>query len=157
MSSIYNGEFSGNVLVVGKTGCRKTYFPQKLGLNKFYGKLVITEWVSSMNTDEERKAETPSCFTNKVEFHSAKELDEFIDLIEKCKLRTRDIVNEEKKKAVLEKKLLWIVLLLWTTSQICKKFAEFLTVCRKYRYHCYLCLPYNCTREQNFEKDFIAN
>ena len=38
----------------------------------------------------------------------------------------------------------------------CKKFAEFLTVCRKYRYHCYLCLPYNCTREQNLEKDFIA-
>ena len=36
----------------------------------------------------------------------------------------------------------------------CKKFVEFLTVCRKYRYHC---LPYNCTRESNLEKDFIAN
>ena len=103
MSSIYNGQFSGNVIVVGKTGCGNTYFPQKLGLNKFYGKLVITEWVSSMNTDEERKAGTPSCFTNKVEFHSAKELDEFIDLIEKCKLRTRDIVNDEKKSRFGEK------------------------------------------------------
>ena len=35
MSSIYNGQFSGNVIVVGKTGCGKTYFLQKLGLNKF--------------------------------------------------------------------------------------------------------------------------
>ena len=98
MSSIYNGQFSGNVIVVGKTGCGNTYFPQKLGLNKFYGKLVKIEWVSSMDIDEEREAETLSCFSNKVEFHSAKELDELIDLIEKCKLRTRDIVNDEKKK-----------------------------------------------------------
>ena len=40
MSSIYNGQFSGNVLVVGKTGCGKTYFLQKLGPNKFFGNLV---------------------------------------------------------------------------------------------------------------------
>ena len=43
MSSIYNGQFSGNVLVVGKIGCGKTYFLQKLGLNKFFGNLVKTE------------------------------------------------------------------------------------------------------------------
>ena len=36
----------------------------------------------------------------------------------------------------------------------CKKFAEFLTVSRKYRYHC---LRYNCARESNLGKDFIAN
>ena len=46
MSSIYNGQFSGNVLVVGKIGCGKTYFLQKLGLNKFFGSLVKTEKVS---------------------------------------------------------------------------------------------------------------
>ena len=103
MSSIYNGQFSGNVIVVGKTGCGNTYFPQKLGLNKFYGKLVKIEWVSSMDIDGEREAETLSCFSNKVEFHSAKELDELIDLIEKCKLRTRDIVNDEKKSRFGEK------------------------------------------------------
>ena len=41
---------------------------------------------------------------------------------------------------LLVKKIKWIVLLLWTTPQVqlttVKKFAEFLTVCRKYRYHC---------------------
>ena len=46
-----------------------------------------------------------------------KELDELIDLIEKFKLRTRNIVNNEKT-AVLEKKLQWIILLLWTTSRV---------------------------------------
>ena len=35
MSSSYNGQFNGNVIVVGKTGCDKMYFLQKLGLNKF--------------------------------------------------------------------------------------------------------------------------
>ena len=37
---IYDEQFRGNILVVGKTGCGKTYFSQKLGLNKFFGKLV---------------------------------------------------------------------------------------------------------------------
>ena len=36
--SIYEGQFRGNILVVGKTGCGKTYFLKKLGLNKFFGK-----------------------------------------------------------------------------------------------------------------------
>ena len=44
--------------------------------------------------DEEWEAEIQSCFTNKSEFHSAKEPDELTDLTEKFKLRTRDIVND---------------------------------------------------------------
>ena len=38
--SIYDGKFRGNILVVDKTGCGKTYFLQKLGLIEFFGKLV---------------------------------------------------------------------------------------------------------------------
>ena len=37
--TIYDGQFCRNVLVVGKTGCRKTYFLQKLGLDNFFGKI----------------------------------------------------------------------------------------------------------------------
>ena len=72
LSSINNGQFSRNVLAVGKTGCEKTHFLQKLGLNKFFSNSVKTEWVSSTDIDEEREAEMQSCFTNKTEFHSAK-------------------------------------------------------------------------------------
>ena len=39
-NSIYDGQFRGNILLVDKTGCRKTHFLHKLGLNKFFGKLV---------------------------------------------------------------------------------------------------------------------
>lgn len=34
----YNGKFEGNILVVGRTGCGKTTFIQKLGKNKMFGK-----------------------------------------------------------------------------------------------------------------------
>ena len=32
MSSIYDGQFRGNILVVSRTGCGKTAFRKKLGL-----------------------------------------------------------------------------------------------------------------------------
>ena len=34
-NKICDGQFRGNILVVGKTGCRKTHFLQKLAVNKF--------------------------------------------------------------------------------------------------------------------------
>ena len=60
--SIYDEQFRGNILVVGKRGRRKTHFLQKLGLNKFFGKLVKTEWVTDIEIDEQREAEIQSCF-----------------------------------------------------------------------------------------------
>ena len=41
---IYNEQYQGNKLVVGKTGCGKINFVQKLGLNKFIGKIVKQNW-----------------------------------------------------------------------------------------------------------------
>ena len=35
MTSIYNGQFSGNILVVGKKGSGKTTFLEKLRINFF--------------------------------------------------------------------------------------------------------------------------
>ena len=35
-SNAYNGEFNGNILLVGKTECGKTYFTQKLAINNFW-------------------------------------------------------------------------------------------------------------------------
>ena len=55
--SIYDGQFRRNTLVVGKTGCGKTYFLQKLRYNKFFGKLFKTEWVTDIEIDEQREAE----------------------------------------------------------------------------------------------------
>ena len=39
MTSIYKGQFYGNILVVGRTDCGKTIFLEKLGLNSFFGNI----------------------------------------------------------------------------------------------------------------------
>ena len=138
-NSTYNGRFRGNILVVGNTACGKTYFLQKLGLNKFFGKLVKTKWVTGIEIDEQREAEIQSCFCNKVEFHLATEPDDLVSLIEKFKLRTRDITNNESNSVFGEKISMGRLIVMDDVLGIagnCKKNAEFLTVCRKYRYHC---------------------
>ena len=93
--SIYDGQFCGNVLVVGKTGCRKTYFLQKLGLNNFFGKIVKPEWVLGIEISKSREAEIQSCFNNKAEFYPAADAEKLKTLIETFKLRTEDLIDEK--------------------------------------------------------------
>ena len=71
MSSIYNGQFLGNILVVGRTNCGKTTFIEKLGLNNFFGNIVKTEWVSGIAINKKREAEIQSYFRNETEVHIA--------------------------------------------------------------------------------------
>ena len=71
MSSIYNGQFLGNILVVGRTNCGKTTFIKKLGLNNFFRNIVKTEWVSGIAIDKKREAEIQSYFKNDTEVHIA--------------------------------------------------------------------------------------
>ena len=54
MTSIYGGQFGANILVVCRTGCGKTTFLQKLGINKFFGNLVKTEWISGKDIDRKK-------------------------------------------------------------------------------------------------------
>ena len=52
----YDGEFHGNILVVGRTGCGKTTFIQKLGKNKLFGsELTDVFWVSKIVLSNERE------------------------------------------------------------------------------------------------------
>ena len=137
--SIYDGQFRENILVVSKTACGKTYFRQKLGLNKSFGKLIKTKWAAGIKTDEQREAEIQSCFSNRVEFHLSTESDNLVSLIEKFKLKTGDITNNKSNSVFGEKISLDRLIVIDNVSGIadnCKKFTEFLTVCRKYRHHC---------------------
>ena len=90
MSSIYNWQFYGNILVVGRTGCCKTTFLEKLGLKIFFGNIIKTEWISGIDIDKKREAKTQSYFSNETEVHVAKEPDELDSLIETFKLRSRE-------------------------------------------------------------------
>ena len=95
MTSIYNGQFSGNILVVGRTGCGKTTFLEKLGLNNFFGNIIKTEWISAIDIDKQTEAEIQSYFSNKTEVHVAKEQDELYSLIETFKLLSREESNDK--------------------------------------------------------------
>ena len=59
--------------------------------------------MTDIKTDEQREAEIQSCFSNGVEFHLATEPDDLVSLIEKFKLRTRDITNNESNSVFGEK------------------------------------------------------
>ena len=79
---VYDANFKGNVLTVGRTGCRKTYFTRKLAVNKFFGKLKRVERVSYIDLTEERKAEIEYYFSCNVDFHYPKSIEQFEDLLE---------------------------------------------------------------------------
>ena len=45
----YDGQFHGNILVVGRTGCGKTTFIQKLGKNRLFGSEVTDVFLGIEN------------------------------------------------------------------------------------------------------------
>ena len=136
---IYNGQFNGNILVVGRTGCRKTTFLEKLAINKFFGDIIKTEWVSGIEIDSAREAEIQSCFSNETEVHIATEKDDLDGLLEIFKSKVLEIddnVNLSNSFGELKKMNRLIVLDdVSGVADSSKKFANFLTVSRKYGYN----------------------
>ena len=53
---VSDGRFQGNLLIVGRTFCRKSYFVQKLAINIFFGELKETEWVLYIRLSQAREA-----------------------------------------------------------------------------------------------------
>ena len=86
MTSIYDGQFSGKILVVGRTDLRKKTFLEKLGLNNFFGDIIKIESISGIDIDQKREVQIQSSFSNETEVHIAKEPDELDSLIETFKL-----------------------------------------------------------------------
>ena len=153
MTSIYDGQFYGNVLVVGWSGCGKTFL-EKLGVNNFFGKIVKTEWISGIDIDKQREAEIESCFSNEIEVHVAKERDELDSLIETFKLRSREesdnsnmINNSFGKNRKLDR-----LIIMDDVSDVSKKFANFLTVSRKFDYNCVYVFHFIVPASQIWEK-----
>ena len=144
-SYVYNGIFYGNLLVVGRTVCGKTGFVQKLAVNSFSGELVKAKWVSHIKLDKAREAELQACFNCELDFYYPKNKDHFENLLEEFKIKSNNsdatetysakdsgvTYGENKKRDRLI--VMDDVSGLTDTSQ---KFTSFLTVARKFRYHC---------------------
>ena len=115
-NNVYDGKFSGNILIVGRTECGKTTFVQKLALNNFFGDLKKVKWVSGIRLSQKREAEIESNFSCEVKFSYPLDEDEFGEKSTRDRLIVFDDVSG-----------------LADTS---KKFVSFLTVARKYSYNC---------------------
>ena len=94
---IYDGQFRGNILVLGRTDSGKTYFIQQLALNNFFGKLIKAYWVSGIEISESRKAQIESCFDCDIEFMIVKDEDDLNDVIEHFKEINQDIDNNDNE------------------------------------------------------------
>ena len=141
MTSTYDGQFRGSILVVGRTGCGKTTFLEKLGLNNFFGNIIKTEWISGIDIDKKREAEIQSYFSNETEVHIVKEPDELDSLIETFKLRSHEEIidkNNVNNSFGKNKKLDRLIVMddVSGVADVSKNFANFLTVSRKFGYNC---------------------
>ena len=64
-------------------------------MNNFFGDILKTEWISSIEIDQQREAEIQYYFSNETEVHVAKEQDELDSLIETFKLRSREETTDD--------------------------------------------------------------
>ena len=81
MTSTGDGQFRGNILVACRTGCGKTTFLEKHGLNNFFGNIIKIEWNSGIDL-KKREAKIQSYFSNETKVLVAKKRDELDSLIE---------------------------------------------------------------------------
>ena len=139
---IYNGKFSGNILIVGRTECRKTTFMQKLALSNFFGKFKKTEWVSGIELSKTREAEIETNFSCKVDFHYPADEDELSDQFDQFKLESKSNESDNLKnvKNIFGEQSVRDRLIVFDDVSglvdDSKKFVSFLTVAQKYSYNC---------------------
>ena len=138
---IYDGKFSGNVLVLGRTDCGKTSFVQKLALYDFFGELKTAKWVSGIQLNESREAQIESNFSCDISFYYPNDVNDLVDLIDEFKLEVEsEETDNENVISVFGEKINRDRLIVFDDvsglADKSNKFASFLTVARKYRYNC---------------------
>ena len=139
---IYDGTFKGNILVLGRTECGKTSFVQRLALYDFFGKLKNAKWVSGIQLNQIREAEIESNFSCDISFFYPDDVNELADLIEEFKLEVETEKNDlnENVNSIFGEKINRDRLIVFDDvsglADHSNKFANFLTVARKYKYKC---------------------
>ena len=139
---IYDGRFRGNILVLGRTECGKTSFVQKLALYDFFGELKSAKWVSGIQLNESREAEIESNFSCDISFFYPNDIHELADLIEEFKLEVETEKTETDNENVtifgeiINRDRLIVFDDVSGLADNSNKFANFLTVARKYKYNC---------------------
>ena len=136
MDYTYDGKFEGNILVVGRTGCRKTTFVQNLGKNRMFGNVKEVIWGSKIILSKEGEEQITSCFVDqKIYFSYVKNIDEFDDLLESIHEET-PYWDKDKLGENIELDHLIVFDDVSGLANKLETFANFLAVSRKYGLTC---------------------
>ena len=132
-----DGQFDGNILVVGRTGCGKTIFIKRLGKNKLFGNQINDVfWVSKIVLSEEREELIRESFVDQeVHFSCPHDLDDFNYLVENFTQQKSDYVDSELGENLVVNKLI-VMDDVSGLADRSKEFSNFLTVSRKYDFSC---------------------
>ena len=136
----YDGKFTKNILVVGRTGSGKTTFIQHLGKNELF-RTEITDvfWVSKIILSSNRENAIRKSFNNQdVHFNYPSDLDEFNYLLGNFAQEKSDYVDEDGEK-IGENLVVSRLIIMNYVSGLADKsedFSNFLTVSRKYGFSC---------------------
>ena len=129
----YDRQFIGNILVVGRTGCGKTTFIEKLAKNKLFGvQIKHVFWVSKIVLSPEREEIIRESFADQeLQFHYPHDIEDFNYLIENfTQKKSDDLDNEMGENLTIDK-----LIVMDDVSALDDKssnFLNFLTVSRKY-------------------------
>ena len=136
MDYTYDGKFEGNILAVGRTGCRKTTFVQNLGKNRMFGNVKEVIWGSKIILSKEGEEQITSCFADqKIYFSYVKNIDEFDDLLESIHEET-PYWDKDKLGENIELDRLIVFDDVSGLANKLETFANFLAVSRKYGLTC---------------------
>ena len=136
---MYDGQFSGNIMIVGRTECSKTTFIQNLVRNKMFGRDIETIfWVSKIRLSKEREDNIRESFVDQtVQFIYPNNIDEFNYLIDF--FMSERMPDSDESNLGGEKTRINNLIVMDDVSGLadrCEDFSNFLTVSRKYGFSC---------------------
>ena len=132
----YDGKFQGKILIVGRTGCGKRTFVQNLGKNNLFADIKEMYWILKIELSKEREDNIWDCFNKQtVDFDYPTYVEDFYDLLE---MYQRKKANDSESY-LGENMILNRLIVMGDVSGLAdtwEKFANFLTVSRKYGLKC---------------------
>ena len=129
----YDGQFIGNILLVGRTGCVKTSFIQKLGRNNLFGKKIRdVYWISKIALSSKREDNIKESFIDrKVHFSYPEDLDEFNYLIELLSQNKSEYIENDLGENIEMNKLI----IMDNVSGLADKSQEFSNIPHEMIFH----------------------
>ena len=129
----YDGQFIGNILLVGRTGCVKTSFIQKLGrINLFGKKIRDVYWISKIALSSKREDNIKESFIDrKVHFSYPEDLDEFNYLVELLSQNKSEYIENDLGENIEMNKLI----IMDNVSGLADKSQEFSNIPHEMIFH----------------------